>query len=52
MNELEQVPPEFRLIEPSDSPQELATRLGEFVGRRSMKLRRLVNDRDALPLAA
>jgi hypothetical protein len=39
---LEQVPPEFRLIEPSSSPYELATRLGRFVTKRSMKLGRKV----------
>lgn len=52
MNDLQRVPQEFRLVEPTDSPRELATRLGEFVGRRSMKLRRLVSDGETLPAAA
>lgn len=39
---LEQVPPEFRLIEPTSSPHELAKNLGKFVTKRSMKLGRKV----------
>lgn len=43
MSELERVPPEFRLIEPSGSPKELATNLGKLVAGRSLKLRNVVN---------
>lgn len=52
MSELERVPPEFRLVEPADSPRELATQLGRFVGKRSLKLRQLVNRQTQPPLAA
>lgn len=52
MSELERVPPEFRLVEPCDSPQELATSLGRFVARRSLQLKHIVNRRDPLAAAA
>lgn len=46
--ELENIPPEFRLIEPDDNPHKLAKNLGRFITRRSMKLGRKVYE----PLAA
>ncbi len=52
MSELRRVPPEFRLIEPCDSPKELATNLGKFVAQRSLKLRHVVNDSRTLATAA
>lgn len=50
MDELERIPPEFRLVEPCDSPKELATNLGKFVARRSLPLRKVVNHKE--PIAA
>jgi hypothetical protein len=48
---LHRVPPEYRLVEPTESPYDIASTLGRFVARSSMKLRRLFNNQpdDALP---
>ncbi|HVV66730.1 MAG TPA: hypothetical protein VHB72_01510 [Candidatus Saccharimonadales bacterium] len=52
MSELEQVPPEFRLVQPANTPKELATQLGRIVGKRSLKLRQAVNGQSPLLVAA
>jgi hypothetical protein len=52
MARLERVPPELRLVEPCDSPLELAAILGELVVPKSLKVGRLVHGQNGNLLAA
>ncbi len=52
MSALEHIPPGFRLIEPADSPQELANRLGPLVVPRSLRLAHIVRQTAPEDLAA
>ena len=52
VSKLAKVPAEFRIVEPKDTPLELAAEIGRYVVPRSMKVGRLVHQPEAELLAA
>jgi hypothetical protein len=52
LSKLQEVPPEFRIVEPRDTPVELAAEIGRFVVPRSLKVGRLVHQSEPSLIAA